>query len=73
MTSLFQTKTRFAIFLQSDSFSQVQNRVLTRIYYPEVFLSFTMTKKFTIVGYCYMDNYPETLLGGEVTSKGKHP
>jgi hypothetical protein len=20
-----------------------------------------------------MDNYPETLLGGEVTSKGKHP
>ena len=48
MTSLFQTKTRFAIFLQSDSFSQLQNRVLTRIYYPEVFLSFTMTKKFTI-------------------------
>ena len=57
MTSLFQTKTRFAIFLQSDSLSKLQNRVLTRIYYPEVFLSFTMTKKFTIVGYCYVTTF----------------
>jgi hypothetical protein len=54
MTSLFQTKTRFAIFLQSESLSQLQNRVLTRIYYPEVILSFTMTKKFIIA---ILENY----------------